>query len=327
MRVAQKTVMKGKTSMADKPLSKKPAKAKVAKGSAIFSKKDIPFYIFASPWIIGMIVFFVYPAIMSFYYSMTDYNIVAKPVFIGMKNYVVLFTKDGIFMKSILNTLFMVAFSLPLQLLFQLVLAFMLNWEVKGIGIFRTIYYIPVLVPPVSTSLLFTMVYDDNYGILNAILRFLHLPAQQWLTSTQLSKPSIIILGLWTAGSGMLFYLSSLKNVPSSLYESANIDGASAWRKTWNITIPIITPTIFFQLIMGVIATFQLFTESYVLTKGGPAYSSTFMMYDLYTTAFKYGNMGRASAMAWILFLIILVFSVIILRTSGKWVYYEEEAR
>lgn len=293
----------------------------------LFSRKDIPFYIFAAPWIIGMIIFFLYPAVMSFYYSLTDYDIISKPVFVGLKNYITLFTKDEIFMKSVQNTLYMVAFSLPLQLILQLLLALMLNWEVKGIGIFRAMYYIPVLVPPVSISLLFTMVYDDNYGVLNGLLRLFGIPPQQWLTSVQLSKPSIIIMGLWTAGSGMLFYLSSLKNVPNSLYESASIDGASAWTKMWKITLPIISPTIFFQLIMGVIATFQLFTESYVLTKGGPDYSSYFMMYYLYLTAFKEGRMGMASAMAWILFVIILMFAVLILKTSKKWVYYAEDER
>lgn len=305
----------------------RPKSSRKKKDHKLFSRKDIPFYLFASPWIIGMLVFFIYPAIMSAYYSLTDYNIVSKPVFVGFKNYIILFTKDPIFIKAILNTLYMVAFSLPLQLIMQLVLAMMLNWDLKGIGIFRAIYYVPVLVPPVSISLLFTMVYDEHYGILNAILKLFGLPAQQWLTSVQLSKPSIIIMGLWTAGSGMLFYLSSLKNVPTSLYESASIDGASAWTKMWKITLPIISPTIFFQLIMGVISTFQLFTESYVLTKGGPNYSSYFMMYYLYQTAFKHGNMGRASAMAWILFIIILIFTVIILKTSNKWVYYEEEAK
>lgn len=303
------------------------AKKKNRKSSSLFSRKDIPFYIFAAPWIIGMIIFFLYPAVMSLYYSLTDYDIISKPVFVGLKNYITLFTKDQIFMKSIVNTLYMVAISLPLQLIMQLMLAMMLNWEVKGIGIFRAIYYIPVLVPPVSISLLFTMVYDDNYGVLNAILKLFGLPAQQWLTSVQLSKPSIIIMGLWTAGSGMLFYLSSLKNVPASLYESASIDGASAWTRMWKITLPIISPTIFFQLIMGVIATFQLFTESYVLTKGGPNFSSYFMMYYLYLTAFKEGKMGMASAMAWLLFAVILVFTVIILKTSKKWVYYEEDER
>lgn len=295
--------------------------------AVFFSRKDIPFYIFASPWIIGMLVFFIYPAVMSLYYSLSDFDIVSKPVFCGFKNYIILFAKDQIFMKSIWNTLYMVIISLPIQLVFQLILAMMLNWNVKGIGIYRTLYYIPVLVPPVSIAVLFTMVYDDNYGILNAILKLVGLPAQQWLSSVQLSKPSIIIMGLWTAGSGMLFYLSSLKNVSQSLYESADIDGASAWTKMWKITLPCISPTIFFQLVMGVIWTFQLFTESYVLTKGGPNYSSYFMMYYLYLTAFKDGKMGMASAMAWVLFAIILIFTAIILKTSGKWVFYEEEVK
>lgn len=308
-------------------LHEKTRKTVPEKRSPLFSRKDLPFYLFASPWIIGMLVFFIYPAIMSFYYSLTSYDIVSQPVFAGLKNYVTLFTKDQIFMKSVQNTLYMVAFSLPLQLVLQLLLAMMLNWNMKGIGVYRTLFYIPVLVPPVSISLLFTMVYDDNYGILNALLKLCGLPPQQWLTSVQLSKPSIIIMGLWTAGSGMLFYLSSLKNVPASLYESASIDGASAWTKMWKITLPIISPTIFFQLIMGVIGTFQLFTESYVLTKGGPDFSSYFMMYYLYRTAFKEGKMGMASAMAWILFVIILLFTILILATSKKWVYYEEEGK
>ncbi len=302
-------------------------RAEKKKHSALFSRKDISFYLFAAPWIIGMLIFFIYPAVMSLYYSLTDFDIISTPVFVGLKNYVILFSKDQIFLKSIRNTLYMVAFSLPIQLIFQLLLAMMLNWKVKGIGLYRTMYYIPVLVPPVSISVLFTMVYDDDYGILNAVLRLVGLPSQQWLTSVQLSKPSIIIMGLWTAGSGMLFYLSSLKNVPPSLYESADIDGASAWTKMWKITLPIISPTIFFQVVMGVIGTFQLFTESYVLTKGGPNYSTYFMMYYLYLTAFKEGNMGRASAMAWVLFIIILIFTVIILKTSKKWVFYEEEAK
>lgn len=287
-------------------------------------KSELPFYLFAAPWLIGMAVFFLYPAVMSLYYSLTNYNIIGHPIFIGFKNYVVLFTKDQTFIKCIWNTLYMVVFSLPIQLVFQLILALMLNWEVKGIGVFRTLYYIPVLVPPVSISILFTMVYDDNYGILNAILRLVGIPGQHWLSSVQLSKPSIIIMGLWTAGSGMLFYLSSLKNVSPSLYESARIDGASNWQRLVKITLPLITPTIFFNVVMGVIYTFQLFTESYVLTKGGPNYSSYFLMYYMYNEAFKAGKMGMASAMAWVLFVIILLFSILILKTSKYWVYYEE---
>jgi multiple sugar transport system permease protein len=290
-------------------------------------KEELLFYVFAAPWIIGILVFFVYPAVMSFFYSLTEYDIVSPPKYIGMENYISLFTKDELFIKCITNTLFMVIIALPLGLMVQLILALMMNWDVKGIGIFRAIYYLPVLVPPVSISIIFTMVYDEDYGLLNSILNFLHIPPQQWLTTVQLSKPSIIIMTLWVAGSGMLIYLAALKDVPKALYESAYIDGANGWWRFWKITLPMITPALFFQVIMGVISTFQLFTESFVLTQGGPDYSTYFMMYYIYLSAFRYGRMGMASAMAWILFILILIITVIILKTSNKWVYYEGERK
>jgi len=185
----------------------------------------------------------------------------------------------------------------------------------------------PVLVPPVSIAILFTMVYDEDYGLLNAFLRIFHIPPQQWLSTIQLSKPSIIIMTLWVAGSGILIYLANLKDIPRTLYESAHIDGANSWWRFWKITLPMLTPTLFFQLVMSVIATFQLFTESFVLTQGGPDYSTYFIMYYLYLSAFRYGRMGMASAMAWILFLMILVITVLILKSSPYWVHYEGERK
>lgn len=299
---------------------------KKKKRNGLVANEEKLFYLFALPWLISLIVFFIYPAVMSFYYSLTDYDIISAPKFVGIQNYVRLMN-DPLFIKSMQNTIYMVAFSLPINLVVQLLMALLMNWNLKGIGIFRTIYYMPVLVPAVSTSLLFGMIYDPDYGLLNSILKILHLPPQQWIFSVQLSKPSIILMGLWTAGSGMLIYLANLKDIPTSLYESAEIDGANFWWRFWKITLPMLTPTIFFQLIMGLINTFQIFTESFVLTHGGPDYSTYFTMYYLYLNAFRYGKMGYASAMAWILFVIILIATIIVLRTSSYWVYYEEERK
>lgn len=296
------------------------------KNVGLDKKEERLFYLFAAPWLIGLVVFFIYPAGMSLYYSLTDFDIISPPKFIGMQNYANLFN-DELFIQCIKNTLYMVVFSLPINLIIQLLLALMMNWNIKGIKTFRTIYYMPVLVPAVSTSILFTMVYDPDYGLLNAFLKLFNIPPQMWLNSVQLSKPSIIIMSLWTAGSGMLIYLANLKDIPTVLYESAEIDGANSWWRFWKITLPMLTPTIFFQLVMGVISTFQLFTESFVLTQGGPDYSTYFIMYYLYLNAFKYSRMGVASAMAWILFIMILIITIIILKSSPSWVHYEEERR
>jgi multiple sugar transport system permease protein len=294
---------------------------------SIGSNKELLFHIFALPWILGILIFFLFPACMSFYYSLTSYDIVTAPKFIGMENYVNLFANDELFITCLKNTLYMVAFSLPISLVIQLLMALLMNWDIKGIAWFRTIYYLPVLVPPVSTSILFSMVYDEDYGLLNSFIHLFGIPSQQWLNTVYLSKPSIILLGLWTAGSGMLIYLANLKDIPVSMYESASMDGANSWWRFWKITLPMMTPTIFFQLVMGIIFTFQLFTESFVLTMGGPDYSTYFLMYYIYLSAFKYGRMGSASAMAWILFIIILIITVIIVKSSKSWVHYEGERK
>ncbi|HEX7712450.1 MAG TPA: sugar ABC transporter permease [Bacillota bacterium] len=290
-------------------------------------KESLKFYLFASPWLIGVLVFFIGPALISLYLSLTKYDIISSPEFIGLKNYRFLFTMDDLFYKSLANTLYMVFIALPIGIIAQISLSLFMNLRLKGIAFFRTIYYLPVLVPAVSSAILWRIMLDDRFGLINVFLRFCHIPPQEWLNNPVLSKPSLILMGLWTIGDGMLIYLANLKDIPGSLYESAAIDGANAWHKFWAITLPMITPTIFFNLIMGVINTFQTFTSAYVMTAGGPEYSTYFYMYYLYQTAFKFGRMGMASAMAWILFLVILVLTVIILRSSKHWVFYEGERK
>lgn len=286
--------------------------------------EELAFYVFASPWLIGLIVFFAGPAIASALLSFTNYDILSSPRWAGTDNYNFLF-HDALFWKSLRNTFFMICFSLPITLGAQILLAVFINTDRKGISFFRTVYYLPYLVPAVASGILWSMLYNTDFGLLNNVLGWFGIPAQSWLGDPSLAKPSIIIMMVWTSGSGMLIYLAGLKGIPKQLYESARIDGASSIRQFIHITMPLLSPTIFFNLIMGVIWTFQLFTESYVLTKGGPDYATTFYMNYLFNNAFKYFKMGLASAQAWILFLIILAITLVIIRTSKTWVYYEGE--
>ncbi|TCZ78795.1 sugar ABC transporter permease [Paenibacillus albiflavus] len=288
-------------------------------------REELSFYLFAAPWLFGLLIFFAGPAIASFVLSLTDYNILSSPTYVGTDNFQFLF-HDELFWKSLMNTLYMIVIALPITLIAQILLALFVNTERKGIGVFRTIYYLPYLVPAVATGILWGMLFNTDFGLLNNVLNWFGIPPQSWLSNPQLAKPSITIMLLWTTGSGMLIYLAGLKGIPKHLYESAIIDGATRRRQFWHITLPLLSPTIFFNLIMGIIGTFQMFTEAYVLTKGGPNYETTFYMYYLYNNAFKYFKMGIASAQAWILFLVILVFTLIVIRISRKWVYYEGEA-
>lgn len=287
-------------------------------------KEEIKFYLFAAPWIIGLFIFFIGPAFASLGLSFTEYDILSPPKYVGTDNYTSLL-QDELFWKSLKNTFYMILIALPLGLVTQVLLAVFINADLKGISIFRTLFYIPFLVPAVASGILWGMLFNSDFGLLNAVLDFFGIPAQSWLGDPTLAKPSIIIMGLWTSGSGMLIYLAGLKGIPTQLYESARIDGASRFRQFKHITIPLLSPTIFYNLIMGIIGTFQMFTESYVLTRGGPNYATTFYMNYLYNNAFKYFKMGLASAQAWILFIIILAITLVVLKTAKYWVYYEGE--
>lgn len=287
-------------------------------------REEVKFYLFASPWIIGLLLFFIGPAIASLGLSFTEYDILSAPKWIGLDNYNKLLD-DELFWKSLANTFYMIMIALPLGLAVQIMLAVFVNADLKGMSFFRTVYYIPFLVPAVASGILWGMLFNTDFGLLNYILSWFGIPSQSWLGNPSLAKPSIVLMGLWTTGSGMLIYLAGLKGIPGSLYESARIDGASRTRQFFHITLPLMSPTIFFNLVMGIISTFQMFTESYVLTRGGPNYATTFYMNYLYNNAFKYYKMGLASAQAWILFAIILVITLVVLKTSKYWVYYEGE--
>jgi ABC-type sugar transport systems, permease components len=288
---------------------------------------------FASPWLIGFLAFTLYPLLASLYYSFTSFNIFQAPEFIGMDNYAELM-KDDLFWKSVSNTVYLTVVSTPVNLLFSLIIAMLLNMKVGGMSIYRTVYYIPTIVPLAATSLLWMWILNPQYGLLNDMLRAVGLPGPNWLADPELSKVSLILMGLWASGNVMIIFLASLQEVPQSLYESAAIDGANKWRQFWNITLPTISPIILFQLIMQVINNLQYFTQAYFVVSssalnmpgsGGPENSLLMYAMYLYHNAFIYFKMGKASAMAWIMFLIAGIITWLIFRSSKKWVTYGGE--
>jgi len=282
--------------------------------------------LFISPWLAGFLIFTLYPIIASMYYSFCDYRVLSPPRWIGLGNYRMLLGDHDYFWRSITNTAFMFL-ELPIALVLSIGIALLLNQKLKGMALYRTIYYLPAIVPTVASSVLWLWVLNPEYGLANAALSRLGLPPLGWLTDPNWSKPAFILMDLWGIGGGIVIYLASLQGVPQHLYEAAEIDGASAWQKTRHVTLPMLTPVIFFNLIMGVIGTFQYFTQTFIMTQGGPENSTLFYALYLFQNAFQFFRMGYACAMAWILFIITLIATLIVFRSSARWVYYEGEAR
>ncbi|TYP78919.1 carbohydrate ABC transporter permease [Paenibacillus methanolicus] len=298
-------------------------------GALIIGKRRMALagVLFALPSIIGLMLFVVIPMVSSLVLSFTDYRIVNTPKFIGFDNYTRLFDgKDPYFYNSLWVTFKYVILRVPLGLLFSFIVALLLNQEfIKGKSIFRTIFYLPVIVPAVASSMIWIWLFSPDLGLINNVLSALHLPTFNWLDSEVMVVPSIVLMSLWGIGSTVIIFLAGLQGVPRSLYEAATVDGAGAWTKFRNITVPMMTPIIFFNLIMGSIGAFQVFTEALIMTQGGPNNASLFYNYYIYREAFQFGEMGHASAIAWILFLIILAVTAIFFRTSKAWVFYESE--
>jgi multiple sugar transport system permease protein len=280
---------------------------------------------FVSPWLIGLLVFTLYPLGSSFYFSLTRFDLIQAPVFIGLGNFVFMFTKDARFWTVIGNTIYYVAFSVPLSVIVAFLIANLLNTKIAGRSIFRGIIYIPSIVPAVCTAMVWLLLLNIQYGAVNGILQALHLKAIPFLSNPDLSKPTLILIAAWACGGSVVIFLASLQDVPRSLYEAATVDGANAVQKFFNVTIPLCSPVILFNLIIGFIGAFQEFTLPWLLTAGGPAASTELYSLHLYRNAFQNLRMGYASALAWVLFLIMVVFTVILFRTSARWVYYGGE--
>jgi multiple sugar transport system permease protein len=293
-------------------------------------QEAIAFYLFLLPWIIGFTSMTLGPMIVSIWYSLTDYNMLMPPWFVGLENYQRLFTEDPLFWKSLYNTVYYVIFSVPLGLVVGLILALLLNQKLRGMNLFRTIYYLPSIVPMIAGSFLWVWIFNPRYGLLNRLLGMIGLPDNiLWLHSEVWSKPALIIMSLWGVGGGMIIFLAGLQGIPVQLYEAAQLDGASKWSQFWKVTLPLLTPTIFFNLIMGLIGAFQTFAQVYVMTggQGGPLNSTLFYMLYLYRQAFEFFNMGYASAMAWVLFVIVIALTLLQLKLSKRWVFYQGDAR
>jgi len=281
--------------------------------------------LFVSPWLIGFLLFALFPLVASFYYSMTNYDFIREPRFIGLANYERLFTIDPDFWIVMYNTLYYVGIGVPLGVAVAFLIANLLNSEIKGRTLFRSVIYIPSIVPAVCTAMVWLFLLNVQYGVINGFLKTLGMATIPFLSSPELAKPSLIMIYVWAQGTAVVIFLAALQDVPRSLYDAALVDGANLWQRFWNVTVPMCTPVILFNFIMGIITAFQDFTLPFVLTGGGPMKSTEFYVVNLYRNAFVQFSIGKASAMAWILFLIILFFSVVLFRTSARWVYYGGE--
>jgi multiple sugar transport system permease protein len=288
-------------------------------------------YLFISPWIIGFVLFTLGPMIASLVFSFSDYKIITPPTNFGFQNYFSLFTKDPDFWHSLGITATYAIAAIPLNLIVGFALAHLLNQKVPGIPVWRTIFYIPSVLAGVAVAILWGLIFNPKFGILNWFLGLFGIHGPGWLSSPDWALPALILMSLWSVGGGMIIYLSGLQSIPTTLYEAAQLDGANGWQQFFRITVPLMSPVIFYNLVIGIIGTFQYFTEVYVLTSGltggvgGPAKSTLFYNVYLYTNAFRYMNMGYASALAWILFIIVLMMTLLVFKSSAAWVYYEGE--
>ncbi len=280
--------------------------------------------IFILPWIVGFFVFQLYPFVASLCYSFTNYNILSKAKFVGLKNYYRLWNIDPDFKKSIMVTLKYACIAVPGKLVFALLVALILNMRVKHVNLYRTLYYLPsILGGSVAISALWKLMFMRD-GMINHALGLLHIPSVDWLGSPHIAIFTISLLQIWQFGSSMVLFLAALKQIPVEYYESAHLDGASRWRIFWSITLPLITPILFFNLIMQMINALQNFTSAFVITNGGPLKSTYLIGLKLYEEGFNNFKMGYASAISWVMFFIIMAFTALIFKSSDAWVYYQD---
>ena len=284
-------------------------------------------WLMVSPWLIGFICFSALPMFASLIISFTEWDMLSKPEWVGFENYKTSFLEDPLALHSLNITILFTIVSIPLNIVFGLALAMLLNTSIRGLAIFRTIFYLPAILSGVAVALMWRWIFSTEFGLLNALLSMIGIEGPAWLTDRIWVLPSFVIMRLWSVGGGMIIYLAGLQSIPTNLYEAANIDGANWWHRTRFITLPMLSPTIFFQLIVGFIFSMQIFTEAFIMTNGGPADASLFYLLYLYRQAFQYFDMGYASALAWVLFVVILVLTIILFKTGKSWVYYELDTK
>lgn len=284
-------------------------------------------FLFISPWLAGFLIFTLGPMLTSAWLSLNKYDLNTIE-FVGLENYRRLLAHDPLFWKSLQNTLVYAVFTVPLGICGSLAIALLLNQNVRGQRLFRTLFYLPSLVPAVASAILWQWVFNADNGILNLSLSVFGLPNIEWLQDEKWTMPAFVIMSLWGVGGGrMIIFLAGLQGIPESYYEAARLDGATPWQMFRRITLPMLSPVMFFNLILGVIGAFQVFTSAYVMTGGGPNNASLFYSLYLFRNAFEYFKLGKASAMAWLLFALLLVLTLIQFKFSKRWVYYEGEAK
>jgi multiple sugar transport system permease protein len=287
-------------------------------------------YGFIAPWILGFLVFTAGPMLVSIAISFSSWSMLSSPTWVGWEHYERLFTSDPLFTRSLGNTLFYVALSVPLTTAFALALALLLHQRIPGVGLFRTIFFLPSITNLVAVSLLWLWIFNPEFGLLNSALHVLGIEGPLWLQSETWAKPALILMSLWGVGGSMIIFLATLQGVPQELYEAAALDGAGSVQRFFHITLPMISPAMFFSVVMGFIGGFQVFTQAFVMTgtvqpgsEGGPNNATLFMVLYLYKKAFQEFQMGYAASIAWVLFVIILLFTIVQRKLGQRWVYYE----
>lgn len=296
-------------------------------------KEALWFYVLVLPWVFGFVALTLGPMIYSLFLSLTDWDLFTPPQFVGLNNYIRLFSRDKVFWKTVFNTLYYAFISVPLGMLFSLLIVYFLSRPIKGSTIYRTLYYIPATVPAVASALLFKWLLAPDAGMINRFLSVFGVDGPAWLLDPIWVKPALILMSLWTVGVNITLLMAGTKSIPAEFYEAAELDGASPVARYFRITLPLLTPVIFFNLINGLIVALQVFTQIYIMTgsggatMGGPNNSSMMIVPYLFNNGFRFYKMGYASAIAWLLFVLVLILTLLVFRSSSAWVHYETEVR
>jgi multiple sugar transport system permease protein len=293
------------------------------RGLSIRGREAIECYLFILPMILGLLLFFLGPMVASFYFSLTEYDMLTSPEWVGFQNYQDLFDDDK-FWKSLRVTSIYSGVSVPLVLFLALAMAVLLNQKFRGVTAFRAIYYLPTVMSGVAVATLWRWIFNTDYGVLNLLLDKVGIRGPAWLSTEEWAMPALIITSLWTAGGSMLIFLAGLQGIPGDLYEAAELDGAGRWNRFRNITLPLLSHVTFFNLVLGIIGALQVFTEAFVLTRGGPNDSTLLLSVYLYRNAFQFLKMGYASAIAWVMFLIVMALTLLVFKSAPMWVHHQE---
>ncbi len=287
-------------------------------------RRNLDGWLFASPWIIGFVLWTLGPMIASLVIAFTEWDLISSPRWVGFDN-VTAMINDNLVGQALKVTTIYAITSVPLHLVTGLLLALLLNTNIKGLRFYRTAYYMPSVLSGVAVALLWRWLFSTEFGLFNTMLAYFGVTGPSWLGDARWALPSLVIMSVWGVGSGAIIYLAGLQGIPTDLYEAAQVDGATGWGRFWYVTLPMMTPVLFFQLVTGLISALQIFTQAFIMTDGGPNNATLFLLLYLYRNAFEYFRMGYASALAWLLFIYILVLTLILFRLSDLWVYYEGE--